>query len=140
VAENRVTSVVAEVLANPGRQARVTSVAAEVLATSVSQARVTSVAAEVLATASSKARVRSIAVEALVSSRRRGACPPGPKTAPSSCSLEGDDIPSANPDHEHLANWTQTSVQDESSAASPHPGRGLTGSGPQGPTTSRTPS
>ena len=46
---------------------RVTSIAAEVLATPVSQARVSSVAAEVLATASSKARVSSIALEALVS-------------------------------------------------------------------------
>jgi hypothetical protein len=46
---------------------RVTSITAEVLASSVSQARVTSVAAEVLATASSKARISSISLEALVS-------------------------------------------------------------------------
>ena len=46
---------------------RVTSIAAEVLATPVSQARATSIAAEILATASSKARVSSIALEALVS-------------------------------------------------------------------------
>ena len=47
-------------------ESRVTSVAAEVLATPVSQARVTSVPAEV-ATAASEARVSAIALEALVS-------------------------------------------------------------------------
>jgi hypothetical protein len=46
---------------------RVTSITAEVLATPVSQARVSAAAAEVLATASSEARVSSIALEALVS-------------------------------------------------------------------------
>jgi hypothetical protein len=46
---------------------RVTSITAQVLATSASQARVSAVAAEVLATASSKARVSSVALEALVS-------------------------------------------------------------------------
>ena len=46
---------------------RVTSIAAEVLAAPVSQARVSAVAAEVLATPSSEARVSSIALEALVS-------------------------------------------------------------------------
>jgi hypothetical protein len=48
-------------------ESRVTSIAAEVLATPVSQARLTSVAAEVPATASSEARVSSIAIETLVS-------------------------------------------------------------------------
>ena len=46
---------------------RITSITAEVLATPVSQARVSAVAAEVLATASSEARISSIALEALVS-------------------------------------------------------------------------
>jgi hypothetical protein len=46
---------------------RVTSITAQVLATPVSQSRVSAVAAEVLATASSEARVSSIALEALVS-------------------------------------------------------------------------
>jgi hypothetical protein len=46
---------------------RVTSIAAEVLGTPVSQARVSAVPAEILATASSKARISSIALEALVS-------------------------------------------------------------------------
>ena len=46
---------------------RVTSIAAEVLATPVSQARATSIAAELLATVSSKARISSITLEALVS-------------------------------------------------------------------------
>ena len=46
---------------------RVTSITAEVLATAASQARVSSVAAEILATASSKARVSLLAAEALVS-------------------------------------------------------------------------
>ena len=46
---------------------RVTSITAEVLATPVGQARVSAVAAEVLATPSSKARVSSTALEALVS-------------------------------------------------------------------------
>ena len=48
-------------------ESRVTSITAEVLATPVSQARVSAVAAEVLATASSEARISSIALEALVS-------------------------------------------------------------------------
>ena len=48
-------------------ESRVTSIAAEILATPVSEARVTSLAAEVLATASSEARVSAIALEALVS-------------------------------------------------------------------------
>jgi hypothetical protein len=48
-------------------ESRVTSIAAEVLATPVSQARLTSVAAEVLATASSDVLGGAIAVEALVS-------------------------------------------------------------------------
>ena len=48
-------------------ESRVTSIAAEVLATPISQARVTSVVAEVLAPASSEARVSSIAIEAPVS-------------------------------------------------------------------------
>jgi hypothetical protein len=46
---------------------RVTSIAAEVLATPASQVRVSAAAAEVLATASSEARISSIALEALVS-------------------------------------------------------------------------
>ena len=46
---------------------RVTSITAQVLATPVSQARVSAVAAEVLATASSEARISSITIEALVS-------------------------------------------------------------------------
>jgi len=46
---------------------RVTSITAEVLTTAASQARVSAVAAEILATASSEARVSSIALEALVS-------------------------------------------------------------------------
>ena len=46
---------------------RVTSITAEVLANPQSQARVSAVAAEVLATAYSKARVSSSAIEALVS-------------------------------------------------------------------------
>ena len=46
---------------------RLTSIAAEVLATPVSQVRVSAVAAEILATMSSEARVSSIALEALVS-------------------------------------------------------------------------
>ena len=46
---------------------RVTSIAAEVLATPVSQARATSIAAELLATVSGKARISSITLEALVS-------------------------------------------------------------------------
>jgi hypothetical protein len=62
---------------------RVTSVAAEILATTSSQARVTSIAIEVLATASSEARVSSIAVEALVSVAEVPGRPPRP-TAPSS--------------------------------------------------------
>ena len=48
-------------------ESRVTSIIAEVLATAASQARVSAVAAEVLATASSKARISSITLEALVS-------------------------------------------------------------------------
>ena len=48
-------------------ETRVTSIAAEVLATPVSQARATSIAAELLATVSSKARISSITLEALVS-------------------------------------------------------------------------
>jgi hypothetical protein len=56
IAENRATSITAEVLASP-----------------VSEARITSAAAEVLATASSEARVSTIAVEALVSHRGGGA-------------------------------------------------------------------
>jgi type III secretory pathway component EscV len=48
-------------------ESRVTSIAAEVLASPVSEARSTSAAAEVLATASSEARISSIALEALVS-------------------------------------------------------------------------
>jgi hypothetical protein len=46
---------------------RITSVTAEVLATPVSQVRVSVAAVEILATASSKARITSIALEALVS-------------------------------------------------------------------------
>ena len=46
---------------------RVTSITAEVLATPLSQARVSSVAAEILATASSEARISSMSLEALVS-------------------------------------------------------------------------
>ena len=46
---------------------RITSVTAEVLATPVTQTRVSGVAAEVLATPSSDARISSIAIEALVS-------------------------------------------------------------------------
>ena len=46
---------------------RITSITAEVLATPVSHARVSAVAAEVLATGSSEARLSSIALEALVS-------------------------------------------------------------------------
>ena len=57
---------------------RVTSIAAEVLATPVSQARVSAVAAEVLATASSEARVSSIAREALVSVAAAPGVPPSP--------------------------------------------------------------
>jgi hypothetical protein len=48
-------------------ESRITSIAAEVLATPLSQARITSIAAEILATASSEARVSAIALEALVS-------------------------------------------------------------------------
>jgi hypothetical protein len=54
---------------------RVTSITAEVLATPVSEARVTSVAAEILATASSEARGSTIAVEALVSVAEAPAVP-----------------------------------------------------------------
>ena len=54
---------------------RITSISAEVLATPVSQARVSAVAAEVLATASSEARVGSIALEALVSNAEGPAVP-----------------------------------------------------------------
>jgi hypothetical protein len=56
-------------------QNRVTSIAAEVLATPVNEARVSSVAAEVLATASSKARISSIALAALVSNAEVPAVP-----------------------------------------------------------------
>ena len=59
MAENRVASITAEVLATPG-----------------SQARVISVAAEVLATASSEGRVSSIALEALVSVAEVAGIPP----------------------------------------------------------------
>jgi type III secretory pathway component EscV len=59
-------------------ETRVTSITAEVLATPVSQARVSAVAAEVLATASSEARVSLIAAEALVSLAEA----PGGPTAP----------------------------------------------------------
>ena len=54
---------------------RITSITAEVLATPVSQARVSAVAAEVLATASSKARISSITLEALVSVAEAPAVP-----------------------------------------------------------------
>jgi hypothetical protein len=56
-------------------ETRVTSITAEVLATPVSQARVSAVAAELLATASSKARISSIALEALVSDAEVPAVP-----------------------------------------------------------------
>ena len=48
-------------------ESRVTSIAADVLASPVSHVGVSSVAAEVLATASSAARASSITLEALVS-------------------------------------------------------------------------
>jgi hypothetical protein len=48
-------------------ESRVTSIAAEVLASPVSQARGTFVVAEVLATGSSRAQVSAIALEALIS-------------------------------------------------------------------------
>jgi hypothetical protein len=48
MAGNRVTSITAEVLANPQSQARVSAVAAEVLATASSEARVSLIAAEAL--------------------------------------------------------------------------------------------
>jgi len=47
-------------------ESRVTSITADVLATPISQARLTFVTAEILATASSNARVSAIALEALV--------------------------------------------------------------------------
>jgi hypothetical protein len=58
---------------------RITSIAAEVLGTPVSQARVSAVAAEVLATASSEARISSIALEALVSVAEAPGMPASPR-------------------------------------------------------------
>jgi len=48
MAENRVTSIAAEVLAAPVSQAKVSAVAAEVLAAGVSEARISSIALEAL--------------------------------------------------------------------------------------------
>ena len=59
-------------------ESRVTSITAGVLAPPVSQVRITSVPAEVLGTASSKVRVSSLAAEALVSVADR-ASPPRPR-------------------------------------------------------------
>jgi hypothetical protein len=59
-------------------ETRVTSITAEVLATPVSQARVSAAAAEVLAAGSSKALISSIAAEALVSIADVPDVPPSP--------------------------------------------------------------
>jgi hypothetical protein len=57
---------------------RVTSITAEVLATPVSQARLSAVAAQVLLTGSSEARVSSFALEALVSVAEAPGVPASP--------------------------------------------------------------